>query len=198
MLRISKLADYGTVVMVYLAKREQVYSQQLGFRQGVTRNEHRSLPEVNEDMNKSGNAAENPSAKSLLSNARDIALHTHLTIPTVSKLLKRLVAAGLLVSERGVSGGYQLQRPAAEISVAQIIYALEDQRGLIECSLQPNDCSLQKFCGVQGNWRLISQAIEKALDSVSLEALAKPTLQAVEIDRIRQIAIGLTNGVSNG
>ncbi|KTD23630.1 rrf2 family protein [Legionella lansingensis] len=153
MLRISKLADYGTVVMVYLAKHSQV-----------------------------------------LCNARDIALHTHLTVPTVSKILKRLTATGLLTSVRGVTGGYRLQRPASEISVAQIIYSLEEHRGLTECSLHPNVCSLQSVCRVQGNWRLISQAIETALDSVSLEVLAKPTLQTVEIDRIKQLASGVSHG----
>ncbi|CDZ76989.1 Cysteine metabolism repressor [Legionella massiliensis] len=153
MLRVSKLADYGTVVMVYLAKRAHT-----------------------------------------LCNARDIALHTHLTVPTVSKLLKRLTAAGLLTSVRGVSGGYRLQRAAAEISVAQIISALEDQLGLTECSLHPNECSLQGLCHVQGNWRLISQAIETALDSVSLEVLAKPSIQAVDLDRIRQLASGVSHG----
>ena len=66
MLRISKLADYGTVIMVYLAKHPQQ-----------------------------------------LCNARDIALHTHLTVPTVSKLLKRLTAAGLVRSVGGVAGGYR-------------------------------------------------------------------------------------------
>ncbi|MCP0913125.1 MULTISPECIES: SUF system Fe-S cluster assembly regulator [Legionella] len=146
MLRISKLADYGTVVMVYLAKRPQQ-----------------------------------------VCNARDIALHTHLTVPTVSKLLKRLTAAGLLSSVRGVAGGYRLQRPASAISVTEIIYALEESRGLTECSLEPNECSLQGVCHVQGNWRLISQAIESALSSVSLEALAKPALQMINLDRIKQL-----------
>ena len=153
MLRISKLADYGTVVMVYLAKR--------------------------------------PDA---LCNARDIALHTHITVPMVSKLLKRLTAAGLLSSARGVAGGYRLQRPAEQISVAQIIYALEDQRGLTECSLEHNECALQGVCHIQGNWQLISHAIESALESVSLKSLAKPSLQAVEIDRIRQLASGVSRG----
>lgn len=153
MLRISKLADYGTVVMVYLAKDPQQ-----------------------------------------LCNARDIALHTHLAVPTVSKLLKRLTAAGLLISVRGVTGGYRLQRSAAEISVAEIIYALEAQRGLTECSLQPNECSLQSVCHVQANWRLISQAIESALKSVSLETLAKPILHAVFFDQIKQLATGVNRG----
>jgi FeS assembly SUF system regulator len=153
MLRISKLADYGTVVMVYLARHAQD-----------------------------------------LCNARDIALHTHLTVPTVSKILKRLTSAGLLTSVRGVAGGYRLRRPATEISISQIIFALEAHRGFTECSLQPNDCSLQGVCTIQGNWRLISQAIETALDSVSLETLAKPTLPARDIERVRQLASGVNRG----
>lgn len=153
MLRISKLADYGTVVMVYLAKNPYV-----------------------------------------LCTARDIALHTHLSVPTVSKILKRLTGAGLLTSVRGVSGGYSLQRAATEISVSQIIFALEEHRGITECSLEPNDCSLQGVCAIQGNWRLISQAIETALDSVSLDALAKPTLHGREVKRVQQLASGVSRG----
>ncbi|HAU4086579.1 TPA: SUF system Fe-S cluster assembly regulator [Legionella pneumophila] len=153
MLRVSKLADYGTVVMVYLAKHSQE-----------------------------------------LCNARDIALHTHLTVPTVSKILKRLTSAGLLTSVRGVSGGYRLQRPAAEISVSQVIFALEEHRGFTECSMQPNDCFLHGVCTIQGNWRLISHAIETALDSVSLEALAKPTLPTRDVERVRQLASGVNRG----
>jgi FeS assembly SUF system regulator len=150
MLRISKLADYGTVVMVYLAKHTQN-----------------------------------------LCNSRGIALHTHLAVPTVSKILKRLTSAGLLISERGVTGGYRLRRPAAKISVTEIIYALEDHRGFTECSLQPNECSLQGVCSIQGNWRLIGHAIESALSSVSLEALAQPTLQKGDVERVRQLASGV-------
>lgn len=154
MLRISKLADYGTVVMVYLANCSQP-----------------------------------------LCNARDIALHTHLTVPTVSKLLKRLAAAGLLSSVRGVNGGYRLQRSANEISVAQIIYAMDESRGLTECSAHHHhECSLQGVCHIQENWRLISQAIESALNSVSLAALAMPTLPATHLDRIKLLATGVSRG----
>lgn len=153
MLRISKLADYGTVVMVYLARHTQE-----------------------------------------LCNARNIAMHTHLAIPTVSKILKRLTGAGLLISVRGVMGGYSLKHSASDISVSQIVYALEEHRGFTECSLQPNECSLQGVCTIQDNWRLISRAIETALDSVSLEALARPTLHAEDVDRVRQLASGVNRG----
>ena len=153
MLRINKLADYGTVVMVYLARRDEQ-----------------------------------------LLNARDIAHHTRLSVPTVSKLLKRLTAAGLLNSVRGVAGGYRLQRSAALISVAEILYALDESRGLTECSSHENDCILQHVCHVQGNWRLISQAIDAALGSVSLDMLAKPVLAAVDLDRMKQLAAGVGRG----
>jgi FeS assembly SUF system regulator len=153
MLRISKLADYGTVVMVYLARH-------------------------------SGN----------LSNARDIATHTHIALPTVNKLLKRFVLAGLLSSVRGVKGGYRLQRSALEISVAHIISAVDDFRGLTECSMQPNPCLLQSVCSIQGNWRLISQSIQSALDSVSLDALASPILPEATQDHITYLATGVRRG----
>jgi FeS assembly SUF system regulator len=130
MLRISKLADYGTVVMAYLAQKEPI-----------------------------------------LCSAREIATQTHLSFPTVSKLLKRLTAANLLVSVRGVNGGYRLQRPPSDITVAQIIYALDEQRGLTECSMSNNYCALKRVCHIQNNWQFISQAVESALDSISLKAL---------------------------
>lgn len=153
MLRISKLADYGTIVMVYLAKHAPV-----------------------------------------LRNARDIALHTHLSVPTVSKILKCLTQAGLLISVRGVSGGYRLLKSAKDISISQIIYALESQRGVTECSVQPNDCSLQEVCTIQANWRKISLAIETALDSVSLDTLAKPILKSADVERVRRLASGVNCG----
>jgi FeS assembly SUF system regulator len=153
MLRISKLTDYGTVVMVCLAKRAPA-----------------------------------------LSSARDIAEATHLQMPTVSKLLKRLTAAGLLLSTRGVTGGYRLQRDASEISVAQIIYALDGQRGLTECSQKQDACVLHRVCHIQNNWRAISAAIESALDSVSLEALAMSALPAVNLQTIKQLATGVHHG----
>lgn len=150
MLRISKLADYATVVMVYLASHQ---------------------------------------AK--LCNARDIAEHTHLSIPTVSKLLKKLAASGLLISVRGVSGGYRLQRQPSEISVADILFALEENRGLIECEQQPNECALSQVCRIQTNWRSISRAIEAALTSVSLASLAKPVFPESELERMKQLAMGV-------
>ena len=153
MLRISKLADYGTIVMVFLVNHQEK-----------------------------------------LCNARDIALQTHLSVPTVSKLLKKLTTAGLLMSVRGVSGGYRLQKSPDEISVAEILFALDEQRGIIECHMKSSDCSLGQVCRIQTNWRIISQAVESALSSVSLASLAQPHLSAQDIERVKKIAIGVERG----
>lgn len=149
MLRISKLADYGTVVMVYLAK-----------------NQNRLL------------------------NARAISEGTKLAVPTVSKVLKKLTNSGLLRSERGVAGGYQLIRKAEQISIADIIYAVEEQRGLTSCSVAHGDCVIEPYCAIQGNWRLISRAIETALEDLTLAQLAKPGLKTVRVDGIQRLVSG--------
>ena len=73
---------------------------------------------------------------------------------------------------------------------------MEGKPGLIECSVVPNPCTLQRVCSVRGNWQLISLAIETALDSVSLEALAKPMLwNGVEIKKIHQVLGAVDNSV---
>ena len=58
-------------------------------------------------------------------NARDLASETHLPLPTVSKVLKSLARGGLLESHRGLNGGYALSRDASEISLADILTAME-------------------------------------------------------------------------
>src|SRR4029077_19456303 len=69
-----------------------------------------------------------------LRTATDLAAESHLPLPTVSKLLKELLQSGLLVSQRGVKGGYTLARPARDIALNDIIAALEGPVALTQCS----------------------------------------------------------------
>ncbi len=133
MLRMSKLTDYGTVVLTDLAER----------------------PEG-------------------LHSATDVAAHTHLALPTVSKLLKALTRAGLVISHRGARGGYVLARPAVEISAAEILEALEGPVAITECSSDDGNCGLVAVCHVGHAWRRINYSIRQALDEISLAQLAGP------------------------
>ena len=107
--------------------------------------------------------------------AQVLAERARLEIPTVSKLLKQLVHAGLVESFRGVNGGYRIARAPAAISVAEIVVAMEGPIGMTECSVHSGLCDHENHCGVRGNWQRINQAIADALASVTLADMMKPT-----------------------
>lgn len=109
-----------------------------------------------------------------LASASDLAERARFELPTVSKLLKQLASAGLIESRRGVNGGYRLARPANEISVLDIVTAIEGPIGMTECSVHEGACHHETRCLIQHNWRRISQAIGNALREVSLEQLRQP------------------------
>lgn len=100
--------------------------------------------------------------------AAELAERARLELPTASKVLKTLAAAGLVESFRGASGGYRLARPAQRISVAEIIEAIDGPIGMTECSLHEGLCSHEPHCGVRAPWQRISRVIEHALREVSL------------------------------
>ncbi|GAA3906877.1 SUF system Fe-S cluster assembly regulator [Halomonas cibimaris] len=104
--------------------------------------------------------------------AIDLAEAVTLPVPTVRKTLKMLVRAGLLTSIRGAQGGYQLARPASQITAADIIAAIEGPVAMTECSQAEGDCELLDTCGVADNWQRVSLAIRTLLESVTLAHLA--------------------------
>ena len=104
--------------------------------------------------------------------AASLAEQTHIAAPTVSKLLKQLQRAGLVTSTRGLHGGYQLARPAAQISAAAILDALEGPVALTDCSVGPGQCEIEESCRVGRVWQRLNLAIRRALYEVSLAQLA--------------------------
>ena len=106
--------------------------------------------------------------------AADVAAATHLTVPTVSKLLKCFTRAGLVTSQRGARGGYVLARPPEQITAVQIIDAIEGPVAITQCSLSHDRCGIEPVCGVGHNWQRISLAIRDALKTVTLAQLARP------------------------
>ncbi|MBO0910719.1 MAG: SUF system Fe-S cluster assembly regulator [Acidobacteria bacterium] len=143
MIRLSKLTDYGLVLMGYVAK----------------------------------------SGEPTLRTARDLAAQSGLPLPTVSKLLKLLLQSGFLVSHRGIKGGYSLAREARDISVAEVISALEGPIGLTECTGVDASvvCDLEPSCPIKRNQQMISQVVRGALEKLSLADLIHPSLQLIAI-----------------
>jgi FeS assembly SUF system regulator len=103
--------------------------------------------------------------------ARDLAKATRLPLPTVGKLLRQLSESGLLSSHRGVKGGYTLGRDASEISVAEIVLALEGPIGFTECSIVKGLCNMERSCAIKSNSQIIGDALRDALEHVMLSDL---------------------------
>ena len=127
MLRISKLTDYATIILSFLAL----------------------------------------DTTSVLSATR-IAKEIHLSSPTVSKLLKIMQEAGLVRSFRGTGGGYQLARSAQEITLAEVVTAIEGNLAMTECCAATSLCAIDKLCGLKDNWQMINKIILNALARVTL------------------------------
>ena len=106
-------------------------------------------------------------------NATLLAEETGLPLPTVQKLVSKLAAAGLIESARGTGGGFRLARPPAEISLADIVEAVEGPIALTTCVDEGrHDCAVESACRVKPHWNAVNGAVKGALAGVSLASLS--------------------------
>ncbi len=109
--------------------------------------------------------------------ASDITQSTGVALPTVSKVLKLLSKANILISHRGAKGGYALAKNPKETNVAEVIAAIEGPIGITECTSSEGICEQEPSCEIKGNWNLINRAVYTALEAVTLADLATPVRQ---------------------
>ena len=128
-------------------------------------------------------------------NAAQLAEETHIPLPTVQKLVSKLSAAGLLRSVRGAGGGFKLARPAAAVTLADIIEAIEGPIAMTACcETGRHDCGMEGSCSVQPHWAQVNDAVRGALAGVSLTSLTRSPTPFVSSVVERQVAAGM--GVS--
>ena len=131
MLKLSRMIDYGVVVLSQMASRRDT-----------------------------------------LTTAPELAEATGLPAPMVSKVLKSLARSDLVTSHRGVNGGYSLSRGPENISVAEIVEALEGPVALTACvEASDTNCRVESLCPIRGGWEKVNSAIRGALEAVSLADL---------------------------
>ncbi len=116
-------------------------------------------------------ARRNPGARL---SATELSTETGVPLPTAQKLMGQLATAGLLSSARGASGGFALARGPNEISLADIVEAVEGPIALTMCSDSKNhDCILDAHCRVKPHIGVVGNAVRGALGAVSLTELAQ-------------------------
>jgi len=102
-----------------------------------------------------------------------LSAETGVPLPTAQKLMQRLASAGLLSSMRGTGGGFRLTRPAAAVSLADIIEAIEGPIAMTTCvDAHRDDCALDGQCLTKPHWPMVNAAVRGALADVSLTRLA--------------------------
>jgi len=141
MLRLSKLADYGTQVMAYMAVNPSVHS------------------------------------------ASDVSAGVGIALPTVSKILKMLVRKELLASVMGAKGGYKLSRHPSQISIAEIVDAMDGPISITECST--STCERESTCSTRSKWQGINHIIQDALEKVNLAEMVVTKQHIVDVSAIR-------------
>lgn len=111
--------------------------------------------------------------------AAELAQDTGVPLPTAQKLMGQLAGAGLLTSVRGAGGGFTLARPVTEISLADIVEAVEGPIAMTMCSGSdgPSECALDANCRVKPHMGIVSNAVRGALGAVSLEQLSSGARQ---------------------
>jgi FeS assembly SUF system regulator len=106
--------------------------------------------------------------------ATALSSETGIALPTVQKLVSILSKASLLRSARGIGGGIQLARPAAAITLADIIEAVEGPIAMTSCvDTGSHACAIEGSCRVQPHWAVVNTAVRGALADVSLMSLAR-------------------------
>ena len=117
-------------------------------------------------------AARRPAGARL--SATELAADTGVPLPTTQKLMGQLAGCGLLSSMRGAAGGFVLARSASEISLADVVEAVEGPIALTMCSDSNNhECILDAHCRVKPHIGVVGRAVRGALGAVPLTELAQ-------------------------
>jgi Rrf2 family protein len=120
---------------------------------------------------------------------REIAESERLPADYVEQIMLRLRRAGVVRSTRGAHGGYQLARPADQITIRHVIEASEETTFHLNCESHPvgeDRCSSSHTCSIRPVWMLLQRRIDEVLEGVSLSDL-------LEVESDVQTKVGLSS-----
>lgn len=105
--------------------------------------------------------------------AKEIAVEIDMPAPYLSKILHSLALAQVIRAKRGYRGGFTLARPAATISVLEVVEAVDDRRWIGKCLLGLSECTDERGCPTHAFWKAARAEIERRLRRLTLVEVAK-------------------------
>lgn len=115
----------------------------------------------------------------VLHTASELSESTGIPVPTVSKILGALSRGKVLASQRGLKGGFRLARPAKDITVCDIVEAVDGPVALTNCVGGVTDCAIESTCMIKTCWHPINNAIRDALARVTLDEIVAHGMLAI-------------------
>jgi Rrf2 family iron-sulfur cluster assembly transcriptional regulator len=105
--------------------------------------------------------------------AQQVAKRGNIPLPFLRKVVADLVGSGLVNSQPGPGGGLALARPASEVSVLDVVEAIEGAVCLNACLLRPGECPRDRICPAHGFWGRLQALVVGEMRAAKLDALAK-------------------------
>ncbi len=129
-----------------------------------------------------------------MASARQLAQSSQVPLPMLMNILKELVAGGLVSSTRGVNGGYRLTRNPDEITLSELIQAIEGPINLTVCcnstpGTEQQLCDLERRCPTRAPMRKVNDVFRQFLNGVTLAHLLSDQVP---------ISVGLADDVQRG
>ncbi len=106
----------------------------------------------------------------------EIAKREGISVKYLEQLIIPLKQAKLIKSIRGPKGGHMLAKPPDEISLGDIVRALEGHIELVDCVSEPGTCERSLNCATRGAWEMATKAMYKELDSMTLSQMTEKAM----------------------
>jgi Rrf2 family cysteine metabolism transcriptional repressor len=118
---------------------------------------------------------------------KDIAERQNISLHYLEHIITPLVGAGIVRSIRGARGGIQISKRPEQVKLSEVVALLEGTMAPVDCVIDPESCRRSDSCATRDVWSEVKNAIDKALNSVTLQDL-------IEREQAKERSAGVTAG----
>ncbi|MGA2296383.1 MAG: Rrf2 family transcriptional regulator [FCB group bacterium] len=112
--------------------------------------------------------------------AKEISENTHISFEFLAKTLQKLMKSGLIVSVHGVNGGYKLGKKADNITIADIILALEGKTSIVDCFVDNKLlCTRISNCTIKSPMKMLQKKIDTVFHTTTIAEISHVKTQMI-------------------